>query len=123
MQIRRIVLLCFLVVCVLGFIASTSAQDRSNCTRLKGNPKLITDCLEALFSENPVHLTVSSLPPGNGMALGVVLDQQRHYLTTFAPPQDSVFDPDPTKRQGKFESRASLGMVSTPPLRLWDRQI
>lgn len=111
MLLRRIVLLCFLVLCGLGFIASTSAQDRNNCTRLKGNPKLITDCLEALFSQNPIHLTVSSLPPGNGMALGVVLDQQRHYLTTFAPPQDSVFDPDPTKRQGTFEPQASLGLV------------
>ena len=111
MLFRRIVLLCFPALCFLSFTASTSAQDRSNCTRIKGNPKLITDCLEALFSQNPVHLTVSSLPPGNGMALGVVFDQQRHYLTTFTPSQDSVFDPDPTKRQGKFEPRASLGMV------------
>lgn len=111
MPLCRIILLFCFASCALGLTASMGAQDRSNCARLKGNPKLITDCLEALFSQDPIHLTLSSLPPGNGMALGVVLDQQRHYLTTFAPRQDSVFDPDPTKRQGVFEPQASLGMV------------
>lgn len=89
----------------------TRAQDRANCLKLNGHPKLITDCVEALFSQDPIHLTFSSLPPGNGMALGVVLDQPRHYLTTFTPPQDSVFSSDPTKRQGVFEPQASLGLV------------
>lgn len=111
MSLRRIILICFLVSGVFGSAALSGAQDRSNCMKLKGNPKLITDCLEALFSQNPVHLTVSSVPPGNGMALGIVLDEQRHYLTTFSPPQNTVFDPDPTKRQGKFEPQASLGLV------------
>ena len=113
MLFRRIVLLQrFPALCFLSFnFASTSAQDRSNCTRDQGETPSSSPTASRRFSRNPVHLTVSSLPPGNGMALGVVFDQQRHYLTTFAPPQDSVFDPDPTKRQGKFESRASLGMV------------
>jgi hypothetical protein len=88
-----------------------AAQDRRNCTKLKGNPKLITDCFEALFSQDPVHLTFSSLPPGNGIAMGIVLDQPRHYLTTFTPPQNSVFDPDETKRQGEFEKQGSLSLV------------
>lgn len=101
-------ILAFSFVCLLPL---ARAQDRANCTRLKGNPKLITDCVEALFSQNPIHFTVSSLPPGNGIALGVVLDQQRHYLTTFTPSQESVFNSDPTKRQGTFEPQASLGFV------------
>lgn len=111
MPIRRIILICLLASGIFGSTALSSAQDRSNCMKLKGNPKLITDCLEALFSQDPIHLTVSSLPPGNGMAVGIVLDEQRHYLTTFNPPQDAVFDPDPAKRLGKFEQQASLGLV------------
>lgn len=107
MPLRRLILLALMV----SSATFLNAQDRSNCTKLKGNPKLITDCLEALFSQDPIHLTVSSLPPGNGMAMGIVLDQQRHYLTTFRPPQQSVFDPDSAKRQGKFEPQASLGFV------------
>lgn len=111
MTSRRFVLLCVLASWLFGFASLSHAQDRANCAKLKGNPKLITDCLEALFSQDPVHLTVSSLPPGNGLALGVVLDQQRHYLTTFNLPQDSGFNSDPTKRQGTFEPQASLGLV------------
>jgi hypothetical protein len=111
MMCRRVVLIWLLVLGILGSAASASAQDRSNCTKLKGNPKLIADCLEALFSQNPIHLTVSSLPPGNGLAVGVILEEQRHYLTTFDPPQNSTFDPDPSKRQGTFERQAKLGLV------------
>jgi hypothetical protein len=111
MSLRRVMTLCLIVSGIFGAAATSGAQDRNNCMRLKGNPKLITDCLEALFSQNPIHLTVSSLPPGNGMAMGVVLDQQRHYLTTFSPPQAVSFNADPTKRQGKFEPQASLGFA------------
>jgi len=107
----RIVLCWILLYCASCILPSAEAQDRANCAKIKGNPKLITDCVEALFSENPVHLTVSSLPPGNGMALGVVVDQQRHYLTAFSPTQEAKFDSDPAKRQGRFESQASLGFV------------
>src|ERR1700755_1613744 len=103
MPLRRSILICLLASGVFGSAALSSAQDRSNCMKLKGNPKLITDCLEALFSQDPIHLTLSSLPSGNGMAMGIVLDKQRHYLPPFGPPQDAVFDPDPAKRLGKFE--------------------
>jgi hypothetical protein len=109
MLVTRALLLPLVVL--TGSAALLHAQDRSNCRRLKGNPKLITDCVEALFSQNPVHLTVSSLPPGNGMALGIVVDQQRHYLSSFNTPQNSAFDANRAMRQGTFEPQASLGLV------------
>lgn len=96
---------------VAGATSVASAQDRANCMKLKGNPKLITDCAEALFSQSPIHLTGGGLPPGNGVAVGVLVEEKRHYLSTFAPPQDSRFDADPTKRQGTFEPQGSLGLV------------
>jgi hypothetical protein len=53
-------------------------------------PKFFTDihqsfdCVEAAFSETPAHLTFSSVPPGNGMALGGVPEDQVHYVSPFA---------------------------------------
>jgi hypothetical protein len=43
------------------------------------------DCVEAIFSEDPVHLTVGSVPPGNGFALGVVAEKPVHFVSPFAP--------------------------------------
>ena len=51
------------------------------------NPHYAIDCGEALFSEDPLHFTFSSMPPGNGFALGVVLEQNSHYVSPFALPQ------------------------------------
>jgi hypothetical protein len=115
MTLRRFASLCLVPgLAALGIVAApalSGAQNRSNCTKLNGHPKLLTDCVEALFSQDPVHLTVSSLPPGNGLAVGIVAEEQRHYLTTFNPPLDSVFNPGAAKGQRTFEPQAKLGMV------------
>ena len=48
-----------------------------------------TDCMEALFSEDMPylhgHLATGSVPPGNGFALGVVIEKPTHYVSPFAP--------------------------------------
>jgi len=110
MAIRRNVRVCVLALAGLTAALNASAQNQNSCLAIFGNPKAITTCLGDLFTQEPVHLTVSSLPPGNGFALGVVGEQQRHYLTTFNPPQESVFSSDPTRRAGRFEPQARLGM-------------
>lgn len=97
---RRWLRACLSAMVLAGMFAHLYAQDRRNCTKLEGNPKLITDCAEALFSEDPLHFTVSSLPPGNGVALGVVFDQQRHYLTTFGPPPSVSNSAEPQAKLG-----------------------
>jgi len=43
-------------------------------------------CGEALFSEPPWHLTFSSLPPPNGLPLGIVYEEAVHRLSPFGPP-------------------------------------
>jgi hypothetical protein len=55
------------------------------------------DCIEAIFSETPAHLTFSGVPPGNGMALGGVLEDQIHYVSPFVP------KPDPDLRAASFQ--------------------
>src|SRR5690349_12902631 len=55
------------------------------------------DCIEALFSETPAHLTFSGVPPGNGMALGGVLEDKIHYVSPFVP------RPDPDLRAASFQ--------------------
>ena len=62
------------------------AQTFHTCPAFFQNPHDTLDCLEALFSEDPLHLTFSGMPPGNGIALGAVLEQNTHYVSPFAPP-------------------------------------
>lgn len=68
-----------------------SAQTRASCkgfseSLAKNNLHLKLDCIEALFSEDPLHLTFSGMPPGNGMAFGLVLEQNNHYVSPFSLP-------------------------------------
>ena len=47
------------------------------------------DCLEALFSEDlPYvhgHFILGSVPPGNGFALGFVVEKPEHFVSAFSP--------------------------------------
>ncbi|HEX4037948.1 MAG TPA: hypothetical protein VHX37_07815 [Acidobacteriaceae bacterium] len=89
---RGHVLCCFLAV---GFLLSAAGigygQTYASCRGFsealaKNNLHAKIDCLEAWFSEDPAHLTFSGMPPGNGMALGGVLEQNNHYVSPFSLP-------------------------------------
>ena len=68
-----------------SFVSAASAQTMQlSCPHLK-HPHQALDCAEALFSQNPVHMIVGSVPPGNGFALGLALEQTIHYVSPFAP--------------------------------------
>jgi hypothetical protein len=76
---------------MLCFASISHAQTYASCkgfteSLAKNNLHFKIDCLEALFSEDPVHLTFSGMAPGNGMALGVVLEQNNHYVSPFSLP-------------------------------------
>jgi len=58
-----------------------AAQSMSSCPKFGADPHQALDCVEGIFSETPVHLTMSGLPPGNGMPLGVVYDDTVHDVT------------------------------------------
>jgi len=73
-----------LAVCIMLTAASMSfAQTYASCKGFfeglsKNNLHVKIDCLEAVFSEDPAHLTFSGMPPGNGMAFGGMLEQNNH---------------------------------------------
>jgi hypothetical protein len=89
-------------VLLLVFFISSAAHAQSAEYSCKYIPYLhqTLDCIEAIFSEDPVHLTFGSVPPGNGVALGVVWERPTHFVSAFAPQvipdmRDRVIFPDP----------------------------
>jgi len=57
-----------------------SAQTMKSCPDFGKDPHVALDCVEGIFSETPVHLTLSGIPPGNGMPLGVLYDDADHHI-------------------------------------------
>lgn len=78
------------------------AQDRKNCPTMFRAPHLITDCLEALFSQDPVHLTAAGVP-GNGLSLGIEAHAQHHYASPFESTAPAFFNDNPALREGPVE--------------------
>lgn len=80
-----------ILITLIAVGASSFAYSQSfdRCKALY-NPYDATDCIEALFSRDPVHLTLSSLPPGNGFAIGAVLEQSTHHVSPFTLPITTV---------------------------------
>jgi len=75
----RVLLLSSAIALAAPRIAS--AQSKSECKQFtSGSAHTKLDCIEGLFSEQPLHLTFSSLPPGNGLPLGLVYEQPEHVL-------------------------------------------
>ncbi len=79
---RRVLLSA--VAAVLLWPSLAAAQTFHDCRAFTQNVHDTLDCLEALFSEDPLHLTLSGMPPGNGVALGAVLEQNTHYVSPFS---------------------------------------
>ncbi len=83
-----------LVVSIAAALSIGSSQTAFAQTKKYSCPNFFADihqsldCIEAVFSETPAHLTFSGVPPGNGMALGGVLEDQIHYVSPFAPKAD-----------------------------------
>jgi hypothetical protein len=82
-----------LAVVLLLTSALVRAQTFHTCRSFAENPHDATDCLEALFSEDPLHLTLSGMPPGNGFAVGAVLEQDKHFVSPFAGPVTTRLTP------------------------------
>jgi hypothetical protein len=102
-----------LLVTLLGAAALAQAQSFHSCKTLF-NPHDALDCGEALFSEDPAHLTFSSMPPGNGFALGGVIEQNTHYVSPFALPTNLVLTPgkaEPQQPDASTKGVPSLGSV------------
>jgi hypothetical protein len=97
--LRRLSRQCFgVLVALVGVASFLHAQSFDTCKSLY-NPHDALDCGEALFSRDPLHLTFSSMPPGNGFAIGAVLEQNTHYVSPFALPSTVVVAPGTASTQ------------------------
>jgi hypothetical protein len=67
LKIPIVALLCLLLP------APARAQSMTSCPHTFSDIHQTLDCVEALFAEQPIRLTLSSIPPGNGFPIGVVL--------------------------------------------------
>jgi hypothetical protein len=75
----NVLLRLVLFVALFASVASLQAQSKSMCkTFFESTAKLHTrvECTEALFSDPKFHFTFSSLPPGNGFALGGMFEDE-----------------------------------------------
>ncbi len=76
-------------ICALGPHSVSAQTMKYSCPQFfSGFPHQTLDCIEAVFSESPVHATVSSVPPSNGLALGIVAESEVHHVSPFAPTPD-----------------------------------
>lgn len=109
---RLLLLLILSLVYALTAASAVSAQAvEYSCKYFSKSVFQATDCMEALFSEDMPylhgHLTMGSVPPGNGFALGVVIEKPTHFVSPFAPliPPDmrdkDIFEPpaDPDTKE------------------------
>jgi hypothetical protein len=82
---RRIANPAFAVALLLvSSIAPAHSQSKGMCLQFFDQQSGIhtrVECLEALFSEPKWHFTLSSLPPGNGPALGGMFESEDDYKT------------------------------------------
>jgi hypothetical protein len=73
------------MVVALSFAGAAEAQSKSMClTFFDSTAKLHTrvECVEALFSDPKLHFTFSSLPPGNGFALGGMFEDEADHVSS-----------------------------------------
>ena len=73
-------------ILLIGTGTLVDAQSYDSCKNVSGNLHTKIDCMEAIFSASPAHLTFSSMPPGNGIAFGGIIEQNNHYVSPFALP-------------------------------------
>jgi hypothetical protein len=74
-----------LFVALFASVVSLQAQSKSMCKAFfESAAKLHTrvECTEALFSDPKFHFTFSSLPPGNGFALGGMFEDEVDNLSS-----------------------------------------
>lgn len=120
-RLRLLVILILSLGYELTAASAASAQAvEYSCKYFFSNVYQATDCMEALFSEDMPyvhgHLTIGSVPPGNGFALGALIEKPTHFVSPFAPwvPPDmrdekvfqSPADPDTKQKidQGGYKS-------------------
>lgn len=90
-EMRFYVLVACCAVLLLCMSENVSAQRvEDSCHAFFDDPHQTLDCLEALFSQTDIqyhsiplpHLTLSSIPPSNGLPIGVVYEKRTNYVSS-----------------------------------------
>ena len=97
-----VVLAAIGLTCLL-FPSGAHAQGLKEACSGPGSGVLF--CAESLFSTPPVHLTFSSLPPPNGLPLGVVYERDTDYLSS---PFRALPDSEPSVRSSSTSTRTPI---------------
>ena len=76
-------------VILLYWLPQNASAQRveDSCHAFFNNPHQTLDCVEALFTQTDIpynlpHLTFSSIPPDNGLPIGVVYEKRTHYVSS-----------------------------------------
>jgi hypothetical protein len=100
-RLHRLSIAVVILVAVTAVLGSpAAAQEYAHCKDFFTNSNINDriDCLEAYFSASPAHFTFSGMPPGNGVALGGVLEQQNHFVSPYARSITPLITPgEPTR--------------------------
>lgn len=89
------------VVLLLWFPQHASAQRvEDSCDAFFDSPHQALDCVEAVFTQTDIpyylpHLTMSSLPPGNGFPIGLAYEKRTNYVSSPFPSPDQSSNPSP----------------------------
>jgi hypothetical protein len=59
------------------------AQTTKSCPDIFKDKHKALECIEGVFSETPLHLSFSSIPPGNGFPLGIVYENPTHNVEKY----------------------------------------
>jgi hypothetical protein len=110
-RLRLHVILMLALGYALTATAACAQAVQYSCKYFFDNVFQATDCMEALFSQDMPyvhgHLTMGSVPPGNGFALGAVIEKPTHFVSPFAAsippdmrdPKGFQLPPDPDKKE------------------------
>jgi hypothetical protein len=83
--ILRFVLICALLLWVPRYVSAQRVED--SCHAFFEDPHQALDCAEAIFTQTDIpyhlpHLTLSSVPPDNGLPVGIVWEKRNYYVSS-----------------------------------------
>ena len=109
--------LCLPAALFLALGTRLARQSYSSCPAFwKEDIHKKFDCIGALFSASPAHLTFSGIPPNNGLPLGVAVETKTHYVSPGTRLPDLNIDDPGTRPDTGYLSLTDVllaGAVST----------
>lgn len=101
--VGRFALICALLLWLPACVSAQRVED--SCHAFFEDPHQALDCAEAIFTQTDIpyhlpHLTLSSVPPDNGLPVGIVWEKRNYYVSS------PFYNPD--QKLKSAEGRKSL---------------